>query len=163
MDRRAYEIRPINRREWEDALQLAWDTFLIFEAPEYGRDGVERFRKFIRDSLLRRMFIMGEYHVYGAFVRNTGEIIGVLGARGYTHISILFVQAEYHLQGIGRAMLFQFVNDARKKRTRRITVHSSPFAVEFYHKQGFVDLDREIVADGIRYTPMELELRYVRS
>ncbi|HAG68406.1 MAG TPA: GNAT family N-acetyltransferase [Lachnospiraceae bacterium] len=142
-------------------MQLAWDTFLIFEAPEYGREGIESFRKFIRDPMLRRMFIMGEYMVYGAFLRTTGELVGVLGVRGYTHVSLLFVQADYHLQGIARALLFKYVNDARKKKVRRITVHSSPFAVGFYHKQGFKDIDREIVADGIRYTPMELELSYL--
>ncbi|HAV00997.1 MAG: GNAT family N-acetyltransferase [Lachnospiraceae bacterium] len=156
MDRQAYEIHPLNRGEWEDAMQLAWDTFLIFEAPEYGREGIDSFRRFIKDPLLKRMFIMGEYLVYGAYLRQYGDLVGILGVRGYNHVSLLFVQAEYHLQGIAKAMLYKYINEARRKQVRRITVHSSPFAVEFYHKQGFVDLDREIVADGIRYTPMEL-------
>ncbi|MCR4655487.1 MAG: GNAT family N-acetyltransferase [Lachnospiraceae bacterium] len=161
MNRLVYEIRHIGKKEWEDAMQLAWDTFLIFEAPDYGRDGIESFRSFIRDPVLKRMFIMGEYPVYGAYLRSTGEMVAILGVRGYNHVSLLFVQADFHLQGIGRAIINRFINDARKKRIKRITVHSSPFAVEFYHKVGFRDLDGEIVADGIRYTPMELELNYI--
>ncbi len=156
MDRQAYEIHPLNRGEWEDAMQLAWDTFLIFEAPEYGREGIDSFRRFIKDPLLKRMFIMGEYLVYGAYLRQYGDLVGILGVRGYNHVSLLFVQAEYHLQGIAKAMLYKYINEARRKQVRRITVHSSPFAVEFYHKQGFVDLDREKIEDGITYTPMEL-------
>ena len=156
MDRQEYEIRPLNRREWEDAMQLAWDTFLIFEAPEYGKEGIESFRRFIKDPLLRRMFIMGEYLAYGTFLKYDGDLVGILGVRGCDHVSLLFVQAEYHLQGIGKAMLYKYISEARRKRVRRITVHSSPFAVEFYHKLGFADLDREIIVDGIRYTPMEL-------
>ncbi len=156
-----YEIRPLYRDEWEDAIQLAWDTFLVFEAPEYGREGIESFRSFIRDPVLKRMFIMGEYLAYGAFVKNTGEMTGILGVRSGNHVSLLFVAAQFHLQGIGRALLKRYINDARKKKIKRITVHSSPFATGFYHKIGFVDLDREIIADGISYTPMELELRYL--
>ncbi len=161
MNRFTYEIRRIDKKEWEDAMQLAWDTFLIFEAPDYGKDGIESFRSFIRDPVLKRMFIMGEYLAYGAFLRSTGEMVGILGVRGYNHVSLLFVQADFHLQGIGRSIVNRYINDARKKRIRRITVHSSPFAVEFYHKVGFKDIDKEIVADGIRYTPMELELNYL--
>ena len=41
----------------------------------------------------------------------------------------------------------------------RLTVNASPYAVEFYHKKGFKDLQGETVADGIRFTPMELLLK----
>ena len=30
-----YLIRELERSEWETAIQLAWSTFLKFEAPEY--------------------------------------------------------------------------------------------------------------------------------
>ena len=33
------------------------------------------------------------------------------------------------------------------------------YAVDFYHKKGFRDLQGETVADGIRFTPMELVFR----
>ncbi len=160
MDISSFEIRPIVKGEWEDALQLAWDTFLVFEAPEYGRDGIGSFRRFLRDPMLKNMFVMGEYLVYGAFLRASGEIVGVLGTRSYKHVSILFVHAEYHLQGIGSSLIRRFFVDARKHGSRRITVHSAPYAREFYHKLGFKDIDKEIISEGIRYTPMEIEFKY---
>lgn len=155
MDIYDFEIRSLGRKDWEDAIQLAWDTFLIFEAPDYGKAGIKSFKSFIRDPMLKRMFIMGEYIAYGAFLRDTGDIIGVLGVRGITHVSLLFVQADFHHRGIASAMMYRFFSDAKRKRVRGVTVNSSPFAVGFYHKIGFEDTDHEIVTDGIRYTPME--------
>ena len=36
----------------------------------------------------------------------------------------------------------------------RITVNSSPYAVEIYRRLGFTATDAERVTDGIRFTPM---------
>ncbi|MBQ7564753.1 MAG: GNAT family N-acetyltransferase [Lachnospiraceae bacterium] len=155
MNRETFEIRELYRDEWEDAIQLAWDTFLIFEAPEYGRDGIKSFKRFIRDPMLKRMFIIGGFQVYGAFEQRTGNIIGVLGIRGGSHISLLFVQAEYHHRGIARDLMNMFYREACRNNISRITVHSSAFAVGFYHKLGFTDIDTEVYNDGIWYVPME--------
>lgn len=39
-----------------------------------------------------------------------------------------------------------------------ITVNSSPFAVPVYHHLGFTDTDSEKVTNGLRYTPMVINL-----
>ena len=78
MDKRTYyEIRPIYKNEWEDAMQLAWDTFLVFEAPDYSVKGVYNFKSFVRDPLLKKMFTYGEYIAIGAFLDN--RMVGILG------------------------------------------------------------------------------------
>ena len=41
---------------------------------------------------------------------------------------------------------------------RAVTVNSSPYAVGFYKKLGFVPLGPEKQADGIRFTPMRLSI-----
>ena len=41
--------------------------------------------------------------------------------------------------------------------TQVFTIHSSPYAVEIYRHLGFVPMDTEQTADGIRYTPMRFE------
>ena len=60
MEGKLYEIRPIMRHEWEQAMQLAWDTFLIFEAPDYSVRGVHNFKSFVRDPLLKKTYTYGE-------------------------------------------------------------------------------------------------------
>ena len=64
------------------------------------------------------------------------------------HIALFFVDARYQRQGIGR-QLFESAKQAG------MTVNASPYAVEIYHKLGFVETDKEQVVNGLRFTPME--------
>ena len=43
---------------------------------------------------------------------------------------------------------------AQNPKIRAVTVNASPYAVGFYEKSGFVPLDKEQKANGIRFTPM---------
>jgi len=56
-----------------------------------------------------------------------------------------------HQKGIGRK-LFEYALE--KSTGNKITVNSSPYAVEVYKKLGFVPNSGEQVVDGIRFTPM---------
>ena len=49
-----YEIRRIRSSEVEEALALAWEVFLEFEAPDYRPEGTEAFR---RDIVENEQFI----------------------------------------------------------------------------------------------------------
>ena len=130
-----YDIRRLKKNEWDMAMQLAWDTFLVYEAPDYNSEGIKNFHEFVKGDELKNMFMLGEYYTLGAFDEND-VIVGILGIRKHWHISLLFAE-----EGI-----------------KEMTVFSAPFAIEFYHKLGFTDLDDEKTADGIRYTPMKIEL-----
>ncbi|HOO26856.1 MAG TPA: GNAT family N-acetyltransferase [Lachnospiraceae bacterium] len=152
------EIRPLEYKEWADAMQLAWDTFLVFEAPEYSPEGVRNFHDFVRDPMLKKMFLRGKYQTLGAFFN--GTIIGILGVRSKNHISLLFVDSGYHHQGIATALLKKMFYYVRNELSiHEMTVNSSPYAIDFYHKIGFFDLGNEITTDGIRYTPMQIDLK----
>ena len=153
---RAFEIRPIMRHEWEDAMQLAWDTFLIFEAPDYSLKGVYNFKKFVRDPLLKRMFTYGKYVAIGAF--DGKRIIGIMGVRNTNHVSLLFVDRDYHRMGIASALMNRYLKDAVAAGVSYVTVNSSPYAVGFYNKIGFDKVNDEMEKDGIRFTPMRMEL-----
>ena len=157
MDKRKYyEIRPIYKHEWEDAMQLAWDTFLIYEAPDYSVKGVHNFKSFVRDPLLKKMFTYGEYIAIGAFLDK--RMVGILGVRNTNHVSLLFVDQEYHRLGIASALMRKYFRDARHDGITYVTVNSSPYAVDFYHKIGFTNIKDEVEKDGIRFTPMRKEL-----
>ena len=47
-----YEFRMAIEEDWEPAMKLAWETFLVFEAEEYSEEGIESFRDFISDQWL---------------------------------------------------------------------------------------------------------------
>lgn len=150
----AYPVRPAFRDEWDEAMSLAWKTFMRFEAKDYSQRGIESFQDFITDTTLHRMFVMGSYQM---FVAMDGEkMVGMISLRNETHISLLFVDPAYHMQGIGRELIEYLCDYVLKEEGyRRVTVNAAPYAVEFYHKLGFRDIGREETNDGIRYTPME--------
>ncbi len=150
-------VRCAYHSDWDGAMKLAWDTFSRFNAPTYSREGVENFRKFINDEMLRNMFVAGHYQL---FVATEGDkYVGMLSLREKKHISLLFVDENYHRHGIASALLkFVCRYALMEEGVDKLTVNASPYAVGFYHKKGFVDLGEETVSDGIRYTPMERTL-----
>lgn len=152
-----YQIRTAHRDEWEDAMALAWRTFLQFEAKDYPPEGVKNFERFVTDSTIYRMFLIGSYHLFVAYADKT--LVGMITLRDDSHISLLFVDEKYHRQGIGRALV-QYVRSflASGARASHVTVNSSPYGVEFYHKLGFRDIRPQEQKDGIIYTPMEFAL-----
>ena len=75
----AYEIRFAAQEEWEEAMGLAWKTFLEFEADVYTMEGVRSFEDFITDSGLKRMFIMGIYQMMTAY--DHGRMVGMITLR----------------------------------------------------------------------------------
>lgn len=140
------KVRTLHESNWESALSLVWETFLLFEAPDYGPEGVETFRNFIGDRENLRAV-----NLYGAF--DGDRLCGVAATRkGGTHLSLLFVRKEFQGRGIGRTLIERIQKDAPGS----VTVHSSPFAVEFYRHMGFAATDVEQLEDGIRFTPMTL-------
>lgn len=149
-----YKIRMAYAEEWEEAMALAWKTFLQFEAEDYEPDGVKHFEDFITDNTLHRMFIMGAYQM---FIAHDGEkMVGMITLRSNSHISLLFVDEAYHKRGIGRALIIRICEYLKAELgVNKVTVNAAPFGVGFYHKLGFVDLESEQTSQGIIYTPME--------
>lgn len=153
----SYQIRSAYRSEWQDAMVLAWKTFLRFEADVYTPEGVKNFLDFVTDSTLYRMFVMGTYQMFVAL--DLDKIVGMITLRNPAHISLLFVDEKYHRRGIGRALMNYLSNYLLTEvGAVRVTVNASPYGVEFYHKLGFRDLSPEEKKDGIIYTPMEFIL-----
>lgn len=95
--------------------------------------------------------IVNSLELFGAY--DKGELKGVIATKeNRKHICCFFVKAEYHKQGIGRK-LWEYVLDSSNH--SEYTVNSSSYAVPVYHKLGFIDMDSEQLADGMRFTPMK--------
>lgn len=151
-------VRNAYKTDWDEAMKLAWDTFEEFNAPEYSELGISNFKNFVNDNMLYKMFVMGHYQMMVAR-KKSGELIGMITIRDNNHISLLFVDSVYHRCGVGKALVnfaAMYVRD--EEGLDKVTVNSSPYAVDFYHRLGFKDIKGEIVQDGIRITPMELKL-----
>lgn len=139
-------VRQIGAGELAPAIQLIWNTFLQFEGPDYSSEGICAFQSFIENHE-----IVSTLEFFGAY--ENGQLRGVLATdSNRQHICCFFVDASFHRQGIGRKLWeFLLANSPHGE----FTVNSSPYAVPVYHKLGFVDMDVEQVADGMRFTPMK--------
>lgn len=146
------EIIKLEKNNIRNALELVWAVFQEFEAPDYSRQGIEEFRKFISYNSIIEKFDKGEMCFWGCI--DNDNLIGVIATRGVNHICMLFVNKEYHRRGIARS-LFETVEEICKSQNiNKITVNSSPYAIEVYHHLSFFDSDKEQTVDGIRFTPM---------
>lgn len=152
-----YEIRKIKENEVKEALSLAMEVFMQFEAPVYKPEGVETFK---RDIIENDEFIdnckKGICPIYAAFDNN--KIVGIIGMRATkTHINLVFTKKEYHHRGIATAIFNFLLNDllAENPDLKEITLNSSPYGLGFYKHIGFIALTDEQELNGIRFTPMK--------
>lgn len=153
----SFQIRKAQASEWETAMELAFRVFLKFEAMEYGPEGIRSFAEFVTDEALKKAFLWGRYLLFVAVVEE--KIIGMISLRSGNHISLLFVDQEYHRQGVGTALI-KYLQAYMLQHTdfQTLTVNAAPYGIPFYHKIGFTDTGYQTKADGILYTPMEFYL-----
>ena len=156
-----YHIRKINSDEVNEALSLALEVFMQFEAPDYTPEGVATFK---RDIIENNEFIdsckKGIYPIYAAFDSN--KIIGMMCMRSNkTHINLAFTKKEYHRKGVATAIFNFLLNDVRKDNPtlKELTLNSSPYGKAFYLHVGFIPLSEEQEIDGIRFIPMKYVVR----
>lgn len=146
--------------EETEVSSLVWNVFSEFEAPDYKQEGIEKFKRFILPEQIKDNSDAGKLRVICC--KNNSEIIGVIAIRDNSHISLLFVQKEYHRQGIA-SKLFKIATEKCCKTNpelKNITVNSSPYAVMIYEKMGFERTDTEQEINGIRFIPMNFNNLY---
>lgn len=148
------QICKIGPDKLRGALDLVWETFMKYEAPDYGEMGIATFRHFVTYSNMVEKVNQGEMKFYGCYLNQ--YLIGVIALRTGQHISLLFVRGKFHHLGVATKLVEIVENEvlAQNPKIRAVTVNASPYAVGFYEKSGFVPLDKEQKANGIRFTPM---------
>ncbi len=150
-------IRKINSNEVEDAMNLALEVFMQFEAPDYGPRGVDTFKKdIVQNEEYIKNAKLGNCPIYGAF--DGDKIVALMGMRSNkTHISLVFTKKEYHRRGIAKSIFNYLLNDIinGNPTLEEITLNSSPYGLPFYLAIGFIPLSDEQEINGIRFTPMK--------
>jgi len=153
MDR---QIRRVEPEGLAAALDLAWRVFSEFEAPEYAAEGIDEFRRFIRVENIAGKMNAGSMILWGWYEGDT--LAGMIAITVTGHVNLLFVDAAYHRRGIAKALHHTAADYFREHGVSKITVNSSPYAVDIYRRFGFVPMSGEQTLSGIRFTPMLLLL-----
>lgn len=149
-----YEVRWAKTDEWAPAMKMIWKTFLKYEGEDYTEEGIRNFFEFITDDDLYVSFLKGDYQMMVALDKE--RVIGAASVRSCNHLSLLFVDEEYHRQGVGRALMSRMCEYLKQEAGERyMSLNAAPYAVNFYRKLGFQAVRPEDVYAGIRVTSME--------
>jgi ribosomal protein S18 acetylase RimI-like enzyme len=132
-----------------DALAM---EYIVNESPP------EAASKFVRDNnedAVRDYLAAGmRYHV----AERDGKIIGFVALREQKHLYHLFVDKQYHRQGIAKALWSVARADAIATGNPGVfTVNASNYALPVYQKMGFVQTEPMQFQGGLYYHPMRLD------
>lgn len=92
-----------------------------------------------------------DYFVAESNTTDDARLVGVLGIKFSTHVYHLFVRDACHRQGVAKSLWRHYLSLAP---SRKITVNSSHYAVEIYHKLGFKKAGEIFEKHGISCVPM---------
>lgn len=150
-------IREIAEDEIAAASALVSAVFDEFVAALYSAEGVHEFKSFIEPpKLIERL--RSTSFILAAEIDD--EMVGVIGVRDGSHVFLLFVKGDQQGKGIAKALLAEALQRCKtiNPDLTKVTVNSSPNAVEAYRRMGFIPTSEEQLTNGIRYVPMILEL-----
>lgn len=152
-----YTIKMLSEKnEINEALQLAEDVFMQYEAPQFPKTGIESFISFLWGKEVRKMLAKGSFVIWGCF---SGDVLaGMIALRNACHISLAFVRGDFHRQGIGRMLYAEAAKYASARGIEVLTVNASDHGIPFYRAMGFKETDMQQETDGVVYTPMKCNL-----
>ena len=145
-----YKIEKLKNEELSETLKLVTRVFDEFEKPDYSEEGVNSFYKFANFDNISKC-LKENFEIYVAKVEN--KIVGMICVKDRQHINLLFVDKEYHRNGIAKNLVEKVKSISQ---VNFLTLNSSPYAIDFYHKIGFKDESEMQEIDGIKFVPMKL-------
>lgn len=152
----AGEIRQLRPEETDQALSLAEEVFMRFEAPAWPPEGVATFRRDILGSSdFAAACRTGICVSYGAF--RAGSLTAAVPESG--HLRLALTAESWQRRGTQSAVFRCLLAGRRRRRPSQamFTVSAAAGAVSFYRRLGFRALPPR-AQDGIPFVPMELPL-----
>ncbi|WP_147820241.1 GNAT family N-acetyltransferase [Salidesulfovibrio onnuriiensis] len=146
-------IRSMFAGEEGQVSELVLKVFMKYVAPGYPGSGVAEFRKYASPEALAERAEEGNMILLAEM---DYEPVGMIEVREESHICFFFVDGEHQGKGTGSALLREAI--ALCNGPDHLTVNSSPNSVQVYEHLGFTATDTEQEKNGIRYTPMRLDL-----
>ena len=138
-------------------IELVTRVFDEFVAPDFSAEGIASFVEWANPGNFAER-LRGDYLAFAAVHRD--RIVGVIEWMPPDHVAMLFVDPTLQGEGIGRRLFEESLRQIRAAHdgVETVRVHASRYAVPFYRRLGFRELGPEQEQDGIRYTPMRLEI-----
>ncbi len=151
------EYRLMKRGEEAEVCNLALRVFHEFIAAQFSKEGVQEFYNYADPHLFLRRSQWNHFILIAAAEK---EIIGMIEVRDDGHVTLFFVDGAFQGRGVGGELLKKALEICRRRdpEITKVTVNSSPNAVEIYERLGFRRAGPERIEDQIRSVPMVLDL-----
>jgi predicted GNAT family N-acyltransferase len=131
------------------------NIFDEFVGKDYSAEGNNTFKDYINPKNILNRLIDKSSQFFAA--KYEDKIIGIMEVKNFGHISLFFIQKEFHGQGIGKLLLGYYLKKTKNENIgiKAMTVNSSIYAEKIYEKLGFIKTNELQEKDGIKYIPME--------
>ena len=130
-------IRNVRNGEMKEVASIVRNTFSKFNCKEGSKKAVKQYLEQSSDKKTEEE-LKEKYSKSKIFLvaEDKEKLIGV--ARGRKdRLTNLFVLGSYHGRGIGKRLLRNFEEKAKKEGSREIKIRASMFATPFYLSQGY--------------------------
>lgn len=134
--------------------KLIREVYAEFVAPDSSEVWNQNFYEYVEPQKIKSRQTL-HHTTYLAFEGN--KIIWVLESRNMNHISLLFVDKNYHGKGVAKSLLKDFLSEVPKN-ISCIDVHASPFSIPIYEKLWFYQIGNIKEENGIKYLQMEYKI-----
>ncbi|MCJ8342863.1 MAG: GNAT family N-acetyltransferase [Cetobacterium sp.] len=145
-------VTTLNENDLSLGLDLIKKSFIKFESPNLSQEGINEFQKFISETSIKQKLQTKELELF--CYQSNSEIIGILGLKNNSHISLLFIKESFTKQGIGTKLVKFAKYNCQKNKIKTLTVNSSVYGKKFYENLGFKSQDNEKCFNGLKFTPM---------
>ena len=152
--------RPMKPGEETEVCSLITRVFSSFVAPQYSQEGID---EFLRYAEPKAMAARAETNHFILVTELKSSIVGMIEVRDSDHICLFFVEGRLQRHGIARELLRRALEICLRNKASlsKISVNSSPNAVEAYKTLGFQAEGPEQTKNGIRFVPMSLNMEGV--
>jgi GNAT superfamily N-acetyltransferase len=153
-----FHIEKYRKGQEKEIHQLIKKVYDEFVSVDYSDEGNRFFYDWINPSRIAERQKQ-QNNILLAII-DTG-LAGMIEIRDGRFISLLFVDKEYHGQGIAKKLVEEALKEclARDAKIETVFVHASPFSIPVYEKLGFEASGEMKEEHGIKYLPMKMELK----
>lgn len=133
-----YKIVKISKKNSQEVANLIYKTYEFFNARETDKKSLKQYLALIDIKTNSATTLFNRFKNsninFGAF--SNEKLIGIVRGRKNRIVS-LFVDGNFHKQGIGKKLISLFERRAKKIGSKEIKIRSSLYAVNFYLKMDY--------------------------
>lgn len=153
-------IRKFEERDVLDVADLAMRTFQQYNSSDfYNEKAITNTLNYFDTTKNTKQGLLQKFSKkpISYVAEEEGQIVGMINGVA-NRISSLFVDGSQHRKGIGKALLENYVFEAKECDSDFISIESSIYAAEFYQKMGFVKTTDIVNHMGLKVYKMEKKL-----